>query len=230
MKKIISLFLLLALSSTFLVGCDRLKYPHIERGEEGKIIFNGQVFNPASFGDFSGLDPLFVNNTAKKVAWMRNIYPYGKNGPVKTYGNDDDINVLYAAFSLWIRDGFSLPTIDSYLSSAALYYILTFETPSEKYDYVHTEVKEKHKDVMDFQKDTITFASIIDKTQPCDIEEPFESMDLRLYFQETDDFQLIFPIVKKDGKLYVQHESKYYPIQPVYEEALMEGFDSLLAE
>ena len=223
MKKIISLFLLLALSSTFLVGCDRLIYPHYTMDEDKNLVHNGKVYQ---LTDRSKLptDGIVVNCSDEKIGWITGYGVSGmrNGGPLYMSGYDDDIAVLYVLYYAWIREDCEFPILDSDLSSVWLQMNPDFPEMLKGEDSVR-------QSLIDFQSDGKTYKEFIDTEHSSQIEKPYEQKYLYASLRDNDDFLLRCEIYLKDDTLYIFHsqDETYYPIKAEYQAQFLTAFKLL---
>ena len=194
MKKIISLILIAVFTCTLFVGC----MPELNNDAED-ILYNGIVYERYGYLDYN-LD--ISEEHAKYIGDFIETYNYGQELPWEVYALNDEENLLYTAYTNWVKPGYVLPqcfgeefaSVEYVISSGIDYKVIPDVDYTEEVFPLKTfEGSVKLEDIVE--------------TEASDITEFTEHYALRFIYKNHADIRLWLDICAADGKYYLNVRS-----------------------
>ena len=212
MKKIIALIFVMIFTCMSFTGCTA----ELNDGSED-ILYNGIVYERYGYLDYN-LD--ISEDNAKYIGDFLETYDYGQELLWEVYALNDEENLLYTAYTNWIKPGYELPkcfgeeftSVEYVIASGIDFKIIPDEYTEEVFPLKTFEGSVKLEDIIEIE--------------PSDVTEFTEHNSLRFFYKNHADIRLWLDICSAGGKYYLnvkQGDEGYtelHEIKPEYVELL----------
>ena len=212
MRKIITLILIAVLACTCLVGCN----PELNNGSED-ILYNGIVYKRYGYLDYN-LD--ISEENAKYIGDFIETYDYGQELPWEVYALNNEENLLYTAYTNWVKPGYELPKCFGEEFTSVEYVIPN----GIDFKIIPDEYSEQVFPIKTFEG-SVKLEDIVE-SKPSDVTEFTEHNSLRFFYKNHADIRLWLDICSANGKYYLNVKdskdgtSALHEIKPEYVELL----------
>ena len=188
MKKIFALILMAALACTLFSGC----WSSLNSGDD--ILYNGIVYERYGYLDYN-LD--ISEEHAVYIGDFIETYDYGQELPWEVYALNGEENLLYTAYTNWVRPGYELPkyfgedftSVEYVIPNGIDFKIIPDDYTEEVFPLMTFEGSVKLEDIIE--------------TEPTEVAEFTEHNSLRFIYKNHADFRLWLDICSADGKYYL---------------------------
>ena len=216
MRKIFALTLVIVLVGSFLVGCMPRINDNCEDGCED-ILYNDIVYERYGYLDYN-LD--LTEENSKYIGDFAETYDNGGELLWEVYALNDEENVLYTAYTTWLKPGYVLPKEfgEDFLS-------VEYVIPNGiDFDIIPDDYTEEVFPLKTFEG-SVKLEDLVE-TVPSDITEFTEHNSLRFIYKDHADIRLWLDICKAGDKYYLNVRqgdggvNSLHEIKPEYVELL----------
>ena len=220
MKKLTAITLILMLLISIMSGCTTT--PELNSGTED-VLYNGIVYERYEYLDYN-LE--ISEENAKYIGDFIEIYAYGQELPWEVYVLNEEENLLYTAYTNWIRPGYELPKYFGEEFSSVEYVIpngIDFKVIPDDYT-------EETFPVKTFDK-SVKLEDIIE-TEPSAVAEYTEHNSLRFFYKNHADIRLWLDIASADGVYYLNvrvgdyGEDALHKVKPEYVDLITSAIEN----
>ena len=212
MKKTVALILITLFSCSFFVGCA----PELNNGSED-ILYNGIVYERYGYLDYN----LEISEEhARYIGDFIETYDYGQELPWEVYVLNGEENLLYTAYTNWVKPGYELPkpfgeelvSVEYVIPNGIDFKIIPDDYTEEVFPIKTFDISVKLEDMIEIE--------------PSDVTEFTEHNSLRFMYKDHADIRLWLDICYAGDKYYlnVRHGDEginsLHEIKPAYVELL----------
>ena len=189
MKKIIALILITVSVCLLFAGCS----PSLNSGSED-ILYNGIVYERYGYLDYN----LEISEEhAKYIGDFMETYAYGQELAWEVYALNGEENLLYTAYTNWVRPGYELPkyfgedfvSVEYVIPDGIDFKIIPDDYTEEVFSLMTFEESMKLEDIIEIE--------------PTEVAEFTEHNSLRFIYKNHADIRLWLDICSADGKYYL---------------------------
>ena len=189
MRRTIAFILIAIFACTALVGCNS----EINSGSKD-VLYNGIVYGRYGYLDYN----LEISEEhAKYIGDFMETYAYGQELAWEVYALNGEENLLYTAYTNWVRPGYELPKYfgEDFVS---VEYVIP---DGIDFKVIPDDYTEEIFPLMTFEE-SVKLEDIIE-TEPTEVAEFTEHNSLRFIYKNHADIRLWLDICSADGKYYL---------------------------
>ena len=219
MKKLVALAFVLILAFSMLTGC--VTEQGLNSGTED-VLYNEIVYKRSD--DFS-INLEISEENAKYVGVYLETYAYGQEVPWDVYALNDDENILYTAYTVWLRPGYEPPE-EFGEEFASVEYVVP---DGINFLVIEDDYTEEVTPLTTFST-SVKLEDIVE-SEPTDLEDFTEHDILRFTYKNHSDIFLTLTLCSADGKYYLDvcdgetYTDYFHEIKPEYVELLTSAIE-----